>query len=418
VEPPVRTELDNGIRVLSDHMPEVRSVSIGFWVGAGSRDEPQGLEGATHFLEHLLFKGTESRTARDIAEAVDAVGGELNAYTTKEFTAYYARVLDDDIALALDILSDITRHPAFPEKEVEAERKVILEEIRMRDDTPDDLVHDVFYEALWPDHALGRAVLGNIESVEGIARNEIADYFGDYYRPGNLVVAAAGSLDHEDLCERIAVAFRGTKGGREVEHSAPPPVTPRVRIVSRESEQAHLVLGTEALSRSDPDRYVLGVLTHIVGGGMSSRLFQEVREKRGLAYSVYSYRSPYRETGTFGVYCGTSPPSAREVLKIVRRELEDLANGGVTGDELRRAKGHVRGSLALSLEDSGSRMTRLGRNELVDSEILTIDEVVARVESVTEDDVTRLAERLFRPGRFVLAVVGPFAEGDLAGIVN
>ena len=414
MQPVRRAQLDNGIRVLTDAMPEVRSVSIGYWVGAGSRDEPAGLFGATHFLEHLLFKGTASRTARDIAEAMDAVGGELNAYTTKEYTAYYARVLDDDLPLAVEILSDITRHPAFPPDEVEAERKVILEEIRMRDDTPDDLVHDVFYETLWPDHPLGRAVLGTYDSIGTISRDGIAGYFSDYYRPENLVVAAAGNIDHDDLCARIEAAFAGMSGGRELVETAPPPAVPHVKVVPRDSEQAHLVLGTEALSRADPDRYALGVLTHIVGGGMSSRLFQEVREKRGLAYSVYAYRSPYRETGTFAVYCGTGPTSAGEVLTLVRGEIESLTRDGVTDDELTRAKGHVRGSMALSLEDSGSRMTRLGRNELVDSEILTIDEVVEKVEAVTRDDVARVAHRLFGDRRFVLAVVGPFTDADFA----
>src|SRR5256714_3528962 len=410
MEPVRRTELANGIRVLTDRMPEVRSVSIGYWVGAGSRDEPPGLEGATHFLEHLLFKGTESRSARDIAEAMDAVGGELNAYTTKEYTAYYARVLDADLPLAVDILSDITRHPAFPPEEVEAERKVILEEIRMRDDTPDDLVGDVFYETLWPTHPLGRAVLGSYQSIDVITRDGIAEYFSDYYRPENLVVAAAGNLDHDELVARMEAAFEGAAGGRQLHHSPPDQVEPRVTVVPRESEQAHLVFGTEGLSRTDPDRYALGVLTHIVGGGMSSRLFQEVRERRGLAYSVYAYRSPYRETGAFAVYCGTSPRTATEVLEIVEGEFDDLAANGVTAEELERAKGHVRGSMALSLEDSGSRMTRIGRYELVDGENLTVDEVGAQVDAVTGEDVLRGGARLFAARRYVLAGGGPFAE--------
>jgi predicted Zn-dependent peptidase len=412
VNPVQRTQLTNGIRILSDPMPEVRSATVGFWVGAGSRDEPEGLFGATHFLEHLLFKGTDSRTAREIAEAIDAVGGELNAYTTKEYTAYYARVLDDDLPLAVDILADITRHPAFPPDEVETERTVILEEIRMRDDTPDDLVHDVFYETLWPDHPLGRAVLGTYESIEEISRDGIAGYFDDYYKPENLVVAAAGHVDHDDLCARVESAFAGTGGGRELVHTAPPPFEPSVKVVPRDSEQAHVVLGTVGLSRSDADRYALGVLTHILGGGMSSRLFQEVREKRGLAYSVYAYRSPYRDTGTFAVYAGTSPSTVKEVLDLVEAELDKVAADGVSEGELERAKGHVRGSMALSLEDSGSRMTRLGRNELVEGELLTVDEIVGRVEAVTLDDVARVAKRLFADQRYVLTVVGPFTDQD------
>lgn len=399
-------------------MPGVRSATVGFWVGVGSRDEPEEVGGVTHFLEHLLFKGTDTRSALEIAEAMDAVGGDLNAFTTKEFTCYYARTLDDDLPLALDILTDITCNPAFPEDEIDIERGVILEEIRAHEDDPADVAHELFYSALWPGHALGRPILGEAEVVASMPRSTIAGYFRGHYLPENMVVSAAGNIDHEILVRRVEDAFGSMAGGRAVRAETPESSEITVAINERQSEQAHLVYGMPAIGHRDPDRYALTVMNHVLGGSMSSRLFQEIREKRGLAYSVYSYRSYYDETGTFGVYVGTRPDQAGEVIELVIGELDKMSSGGVTSDELERAKGHVRGALALSNEDSGARMSRIGRGELVADELLTIADLVDAVDAVSQDDIARVTDRVVGNARRVLAVVGPFEDGAFDTVIG
>jgi predicted Zn-dependent peptidase len=311
------TRLDSGLRLVTERMPDVRSVAIGFWVDAGSRDEPPAIAGASHFLEHLLFKGTDTRSAQDIAEAIDAVGGEMNAFTTKEYTAFYVRVLDDSLDLAVDILSDIMWSPAFRPDEIDAERQVILEEILMHEDEPSDLVHDVFTEALYPGHPLGREILGTEATIEAMTRAEIADYFGEHYRPESIVVAAAGNVEHDALASAIDARYAGPTGAAPVARNGGLPAPQRLSVQKRPTEQAHVVVGARALDRDDPDRYALSAMNLVLGGGMSSRLFQEIREKRGLAYSVYSYRSAYQGTGALSVYAGTAPNRVREVLGIV-----------------------------------------------------------------------------------------------------
>ena len=409
-----RTRLDNGIRVVTEAMPELRSVAVGFWAGTGSRDEPEELAGASHFLEHLLFKGTERRSAREIAESVEAVGGEMNAFTTKEYTAYYVRILDESLDLALDILSDVVWAPAFRPDEVDCERQVILEELRMQEDTPDELVHSIFAEAMFPGQTIGREVLGQIDTIEAMARDEIADFHGRHYKPGNIVVAAAGNVVHEEIVEGIARRFPGLEGAREARVLADARTTGAVRVLTRATEQAHVVLGVQALRRSDPDRYALSVLNQIIGGGMSSRLFQEVRERRGLAYSVYSYRAAFEDTGMFAVYAGTAPSRVPQVLGIVNGELDRLVSERSVGpDELERAKGHFKGQLALSLEGSSSRMERLGRSELTSGEIQSIGDLVDRIDAVTPDDIARVIDRVFVGAPRVLAAVGPIEADDL-----
>jgi predicted Zn-dependent peptidase len=411
-----RTRLDNGIRVVTEAMPELRSVAVGFWAGTGSRDEPEVLAGASHFLEHLLFKGTPTRSAQDIAEAVEAVGGEMNAFTTKEYTAYYVRILDESLELALDILSDVVWSPAFRPDEVDCERQVILEEIRMHEDTPDELVHSVFAEALFPDLTIGREVLGKDETIEAMSRDEIAGFHGEHYKSGNMVVAAAGNVSHDEVAEAVAARFAGSMGEREPRELSEYRPAGAVRVLTRPTEQAHLVLGMTGLSRSDPDRYALSVLNHVIGGGMSSRLFQEVRERRGLAYSVYSYRAAFEDTGMFAVYAGTAPSRAKAVLDIVNGELDRLVEErGVDPGELERAKGHFKGQLALSLEGSSARMERLGRSELTSGEVLGVDELVERIDAVTPDDVARVIDRVLAGAPRVLAAVGPLDPDDLGG---
>jgi predicted Zn-dependent peptidase len=404
-----RTRLDSGLRVVTEELPSLRSAAVGFWVGTGSRDEPDAIAGTSHFLEHLLFKGTPTRHAVEIAEAVESCGGDMNAFTGQEVTAYYVRVPDAFLPLAVDILSDIVWSPAMRPDEVESERQVILEEIRMRDDTPDDLVHDVFSSALFPRHPLGREVSGSEDSIGAVTRQQIASYHAEHYRPANVVVAAAGNVDHDEVVALVEAAQTDARGERPPRHDDADQAAPDAFArVDRPLEQSHLVLGARALRRDDPDRFALTVLDQVLGGGMSSRLFQEVREKRGLAYSVFSYRSAYEETGALAVYCATAPERVTETLDVVRGELDRLvADGGVSERELVSAKGYLIGSLALSLESSSSRMHRIGRAELTLGEVPSLDWVVEQVESVTSDDVARVIDRVLGEGVRTLAVVGP-----------
>ena len=404
-----RTRLDSGLRVVTEHLPGLRSAAVGFWVGTGSRDEPASIAGASHFLEHLLFKGTLDRNAAEIAEAIESVGGDMNAFTGQETTAFYVRVPDQCLPLALEILSGIVWSPAIRLHEFESERQVILEEIRMRDDAPDDLVHDVFARALFPDHPLGREVAGSHDTISAMSRDEVAGYHGAHYLPGNVVVAVAGNLVHDEVVELVEKYLPIGDGHRpQRPHGLEIGPPRRAAIVERPLEQAHVVVGTRSLRRDDPDRFALGVLDQVLGGGMSSRLFQEVRERRGLAYSVFSYRSAFDETGAFAVYAATAPEHVEEVLDVVNAELDRLVHdGGVTERELVSAKGHLTGSLALSLESSASRMHRIGRHELSMGEVPTLDEVVADVEAVTADDVARVIDRILAPGERTLAAVGP-----------
>jgi predicted Zn-dependent peptidase len=408
-----RSELDSGLRVVTEALPELRSVTIGAWVGTGSRDETDVESGASHFLEHLLFKGTPDRSAREIAEAVESVGGEMNAFTGQEETVFYVRVPDAHLALAVEILSDVLWRPAFRPDEVDSERQVILEEIGMRDDTPDDLVHDLFAGALFPGHALGRSVLGTDSSIEAMPRDDIAAYHGTHYRPGNIVIAAAGNLTHDDLVDRLMPRVGELSGSRPVRAADGFAEPETVAVIERPTEQAHVVVGMRAIPHLDPDRYALTVLNQALGGGMSSRLFQEVREERGLAYSVFSYRGAFADTGMLAVYAGTSPERVHETLDVIAGELDRLVTeGGLPARELDAAKGHLKGSIAMSLETSSSRMRRLGRAELIEGEIASLDEIVARIDAVTGDDVERVVKRVIADRPRTLATVGPFSAAD------
>ncbi|MDH2416810.1 pitrilysin family protein [Nocardioides sp. CER19] len=408
-----RTVLPGGLRVVTEQMAGVRSAAVGVWVGVGSRDESARLHGASHFLEHLLFKGTPERTALEISLALDAVGGEFNAFTTKEYTCFHARVLDSDLPLAIDVLGDMVTASLLTADDVEAERDVILDEIAMHDDDPDDVVHNLFAaEAFGEGAPLGRGIAGTAESVEALSRDQIRRFYKKHYRPANMVVSAAGNLDHATVVRQVRKAFGrdGFLSGSE------PPVPPRtgrpVRIASgsvsasRPFEQVNLVLGVPGLARDDDRRFALSVLTTALGGGTSSRLFQEVRERRGLAYSIYSFASSHAETGLVGVAVGCLPSKVEEVLKVVRSEIAVLARDGITADELAVGKGQLRGGLVLGLEDSASRMSRLGKAELVHTDLLTIDEVLTRIDEVTLEDCRAIAAQVFA-GPEILAVVGP-----------
>ena len=406
-----RTVLDSGATVVTEHMQEVRSISVGLWWDVGSRDENEEIAGTSHFLEHLLFKGTPTRSAKDIADAFDAVGGDVNAFTGKEYTCFYARVLDDDLPMAFDILSDMVSNSNVDPEELEFERKVILEEIAMHEDAPDELVHDLFYRSLWSRHPLGRPVLGFNETVGEVARDQVVSYWRERYAPPNLVVAAAGHVDHDDLVARVNEVFTGSPSGRTTRNGPSPEMVRGVNVFKRPTEQAHIVVGTESMRRTDPDRHALAILDTILGGGMSSRLFQEIREKRGLAYSVYSYRSLYADAGSFAVYAGTTPQNADTVIELIHEQINSLLEEGVTPVELERAKGHAKGALVLSSEDAGSRMNRLGRQQLTSGEILSIDDLIERFDAVTLDDVGRVAAKVLGKHEFQITVVGPFDEG-------
>lgn len=414
-----RSEPVPGVRLVTERMPHVRSVAVGVWVDVGSRDEPDELAGASHLLEHLLFKGTARRSALEISQLFDAVGGELDAYSAKEHTCYHARVLDDDVGMAVDVIADMISSARLEPADLEAERKVVLEEIHMTNDNPGDLVHDAFCEHAWPGHPLGRPVLGTESSVGSVHRDALHRFYRGNYVPGRLVVAAAGNVEHDAIAALVRdglPAVREASAGRA--HAVPPPVRRRTSYQTRSTEQAHVVWGSTGLARTDEDRYALAVLNTLFGAGMSSRLFQEVREKRGLVYSIYSYHHSYVESGLFCVYAGTSESSADEVLEIVREQADLLASGDAGSDEVERAKGHVKGSLVLSMDDPGGRMSRLGRAELQDGEVLGVDELLQRVEAVTADDVARVARRLFVDGELTLVCIGPIAEGALDRFVE
>lgn len=402
--------MDGGLTVVTEAMSEVRSASVGFWVGTGSIDEPASQAGASHFLEHLLFKGTDSRSARSIALAVESVGGDMNAYTTKEYTTFYVRLLGEDVEMGVDLLADIVWSPAFRPDELESERQVILEEILMHADEPTDLVHDLLAAALYPGHPLGREVLGEPSTVKAMTRSQIEAFHAEHYRAGNIVVAAAGAVDHDRLVAQLEGRLEGLDAGR-LGGGAPsrvPPAQPaRPRLVeNRDTEQVHLVVATPGPDRDDEERHALGIAEHVLGGGMSSRLFQSIREERGLAYSVYAYRLAHQGSGALAVYAGTSPAHAGQVLDLVQAEMDRIASDGITAEEMDAARGHVRGAMALGLEDSGARMSRIGHARLVHGRVLTLDEIEERIAALDLDTVNAAAARWLSGPRTV-AAVGP-----------
>ncbi|MCC5575113.1 insulinase family protein [Microtetraspora sp. AC03309] len=419
-----RTVLPGGLRVVTETMPTVRSVAVGMWVGIGSRDEAPEHTGATHFLEHLLFKGTPTRDAMEISASIEGIGGEINAFTAKEYTCYYARVLDEDLPLAIDVLADVVTSSLITPEDVESERGVILEEIAMHDDDPSDVVHEQFSAELYGDTPIGRPILGNDDSINALTRDRIHEYYQRYYLPPTTVVSVAGNVNHERVVELVATAYQ--RAGALTGPATPasprldgPGVEQRsgVRVIDRPTEQANLVLGTTGVSRGDDRRFALGVLNAALGGGMSSRLFQEIREKRGLAYSAYSYTSQYADTGQFGIYVGCLPSKIDDVLKICRDEVARVVAEGITAEEIARGKGQMRGGLVLGLEDTGSRMSRIGKSELVYEQLMSVDEVLTRIEGVTPDDINAVAQDILnRP--LTLAVIGPYADKDFSAAIS
>lgn len=410
-----RTVLPSGVRVLTESMPGQRSVTVGFWIAVGSRDEADHQHGSTHFLEHLLFKGTPSRSALDIAAAFDAVGGESNALTGKEHTCYYARVLDSDLPMAVEVLTDMITSAVLDPQEMEIERGVILEELAMAEDDPADVVHERFAAQVMDGHALGRPIGGTAEEIRTAQRDDVYAHFRRWYRPEELVITAAGGLDHESMCALVSQALRksdwklaeeASPAPRRVGEEVQVPVREGIERVTKPVEQAQVILGGRGFSASDQDRYALSVLHAVLGGGMSSRLFQEIRERRGLAYSTYSFSAAFTDTGYYGLYAGCLPEKVDTVTEVMAAELEHLAEQPVSEEELLRAKGQLRGGTVLGMEESHSRMSRLGQAELVRGEFVDVSDTLEQLEAVTAEDLRRTARRLLSSPR-AAAVVGP-----------
>jgi len=408
-----KSTLANGVRVITEKMPYVRSASLGIWADVGSAAERQQQRGVSHLVEHMLFKGTGRRSAREIAETMDAVGGNLNAFTDKEMTCYYAKVIDHHVPLAIDVLADMFLHSVFAADELAKEQKVVLEEIRMYDDSPDEMIHDLFVRTMWQGSNLGEPTIGYADSVSSLTSDDLRAHMRDRYAPNTVVFTAAGNVDHDAIVVLLETAFAGFTGKALPIVPERPQLTPAKLLKTKDTEQAYVVLGTQGLSVRDERRFALSVLDTIVGGGMSSRLFQEVREKRGLAYSVYSFQQGYREAGLFGVSAGTSPASVQECVDVIVEELALMAQSGPRETEVNLAREQIKGSLTLSLEASSSRMIRLGRSEFNLGRQVSIEEIEVQVDAVTIDDVAALARELFDPAKLGLCVLGPVDEATL-----
>ena len=402
-----REVLDTGLRLITETMPHVRSVSLGVWLTRGSRHETADRSGIAHFVEHMLFKGTGTRTAEDIAQAIDSIGGQLDAFTAKEYASYYIKVLDEHLPTAVDLLADIVMNPNFAVEDLDKEKKVILEEIKMVEDTPDDLVHELFTQHFWEGHSLGRPILGSKESVESFTAEILRDYFRTSYVAPNLIVSAAGNVEHARVRDLIAGVFEKLPSTRAPFVDETPRMLPQVILRSKELEQSHVVLGTSSYPQNHSDRYVSYIMNTMLGGSMSSRLFQNVREKRGLAYAVFSGLSAYRDAGNITIYAGCANEAVPEVVELCVEELRGMKQAPVPDAELRRAKDHLKGSLMLSLENTASRMSHLARQEIYFERHFTMDETLAGVERVTSADVKRVATDLFSNGSLAATVVGP-----------
>lgn len=404
--PIVTDVLDNGLRILTEQVSQVRSVTIGVWLTRGSRHETAERSGIAHFVEHMLFKGTESRSAQDIAEVIDSIGGQLDAFTAREYASYYIKVLDEHLPLAMDILSDIVRHPAFAPDDIDREKKVVLEEIKMVEDTPDDLVHELFTQGFWEDHPLGRPILGVRETVDSFTADLLSAYFGQAYTPENLIVAAVGNLDHARLRALVNERFGDLCRGGGIAHEVPPVVIPKVIIRNKDLEQSHICIGATSYPQDHADRYTISVLNTLLGGSMSSRLFQNIREKRGLAYAVFSGFNAYRDAGAFTVYAGCANEAVGEVIDLVVEELRAVKRDEVTAAELRRAKDHLKGSRVLSLESTSNRMFHLAGQAIYFDRLYGLDETLTGIESVTAADIQRVATELFQRDGLSATVLG------------
>ncbi|HAG11694.1 MAG TPA: peptidase M16 [Desulfotomaculum sp.] len=402
--------LDNGVYVLTEDMPNVRSVVVGIWADVGSRDEPPDAAGISHFIEHLMFKGTQQRTARDIAEALDAVGGQLNAFTTKEYTCYYARVMDEYFDLSLDVLVDMVLGSRFLTEDIDRERNVIAEEIKMYEDTPDELVHDVFTSAIWQEHALGRPIIGEVSIIESLDRSRILSYYQTYYSPANLIVAVAGNIRHQEVVEKVGAVLGSVSGAKLTRQGNMPVSNSKMICRKKDTEQVHLCIGVPGLPMDNENIYAVQLLNTILGGGISSRLFQEVRENRGLVYSIYSYHTSYHDAGLFCIYAGLSKNNVLPVSELVFKEIKAIRENGITEAELQRSKDQVKGNLFLSLENVTTHMSRLAKSKLYLERFVTPEEVADRISKVTRDEVRDVARAILMPESLAIAAVGPWDD--------
>lgn len=401
------TTLPNGLLVLTERMPHLRSVSMGVWIDTGSRDEDAVTNGISHFLEHMVFKGTTTRSAQQLAREVDAIGGNLDAFTGKETICFNIKTLDENVPTALDLLTDLVLHPTFAPEDIVREQSVILEEIKMDEDNPDYLVHELFTQNFWPGDALGRPILGTAETVSSFDQRIVLDEYARRFTPPNMVFTAAGHLHHETFVAQVAQAFEGLGGGTRIPHGTTRPAQPHITLRNKKSlEQVQLCLALESLPVAHPDRYAAYLLNSILGGGMSSRLFQSVREDHGLAYSIYSELNPFRDTGSLAVYAGCATEKTREVLRLTLAEFTRLKNELVPADELKRAKDQIKSNLVLGLESSSSRMSNLARQQMYHGRFFSAGEIVTEVDRVRSEDLQRLAQELLRPERLALTLLG------------
>ncbi len=410
----VREQFDNGLCLLTESMPDVRSVSFAAWLTRGSRHESAARSGIAHFIEHMLFKGTATRSAEDIAQEIDSLGGQLDAFTAKECASYYVKVLDEHLPRAVDVLTDLLLRPAFDVGDIEREKKVVLEEIKMVEDTPDDLVHELFTQRFWSGHPLGRPILGVPETVADLDRDTLREYFGRVYSAKNLVLAVAGHVDHAVVRDLVAEKFGALPSSAEQVETSAPTARPGLVVRDKALEQCHICLGTSGYPHQHEDRYVCYVMNVVLGGSMSSRLFQNIREKRGLAYAVSSGLVSYRDGGAVSIYAGCDTDAVREVVDLVVAELQTLRDHPIGSAELQRAKDHLRGSLVLGLESTSSRMSQMARQEMYFGRQFTLDETLQGVERVSSDDVQRVARDLFSPGGLAATVLGPVARLGLS----
>jgi predicted Zn-dependent peptidase len=402
-----REVLPNGLTIITEEMQHIRSISIGIWIKSGSRDEDPQWNGISHFVEHMVFKGTKSRTAEDIARQVDSIGGNMDAFTAKECICFNVKVLDEHLPIAMDVLSDLVLNPVFDVKDIGRERGVILEEIKMDEDNPDYLVHEIFTQNFWKDHPLGKPILGTKDTVKRFEQPILFNYYGERFNPGNLVVCAAGHVDHKQFVDLVVEKFQHLKPKPNGYHTAPPKINPRIIMRNKKAlEQVQICVGTPAYPLAHPKRYGSYILNTVLGGGMSSRLFQNVRERQGLVYAIYSDLNPYRDTGCLSIYAGTSRESAPKVVGSIVAELRRLKNEPVPDDELRRAKDQLKGSLMLSLESSTARMSNLARQEMYFDHFFGLDELIEKIESVTAEDVRATAEEFFRQEMLAVTVLG------------
>jgi predicted Zn-dependent peptidase len=405
--------LTNGIRVVSETLPKSRSVSIGVWVKVGSRHEPEEIGGVSHFIEHLFFKGTEKRTAKDIAIEMDSIGGEMNAFTSQETTTYYAKVVDDHLPVAIDILSDILLHSKFDPLEMEKERKVILEEIKGVEDTPDDYIHELFTNTVWADNSLGRPILGTRDTIKALKHKDIVSYIDDYYSPKEIVISVAGNFEHARLVELLNESFGKLARGGTAKKEVTPAFNQAIVVKKKQLEQVQICVGCKGMPYTHEDRFVISALNTVLGNSMSSRLFQEIREQNALAYSIFSYVTSYRDTGLLTVYAGTDPSNALEVVRLVTRELRKIKDEGITSAEETRVRNQIKGSLVLSLESSTSHMSRLARQEIYFGKYLSMDDIIKGVEKVTAEQVQRVATQLFTRENTSLTILGPLNKSDV-----